>query len=112
LEWKAQNIASALGSYFSEPSRTQIPSYNDLLNSEYEPLENHELKRREKLFKESEFSVDILGDTFSEIKIVLSSKEGKCPFYRWKCRRRLKGKFYVLKIPNGGGAWVDSWEEI
>ena len=82
-----------------------------MLNSEYEPLENHELNRREKLFKESEFSVDIRTDGTGEITIVLSSKDGKCPFDRWKCPRRPKGKFYVLKMPNGSGVWGDSWEE-
>ena len=51
-----------------------------MLNLEYEPLENYDLKCREKLFKESEFSVDILRTPDSEIKIVLSSKKGKCPF--------------------------------
>ena len=75
-------------------------------------LENIDLKRRDKLFKESEFSVDILGDTSNEIKIVLSSKEGKCPFGRWKCPRQFKGKFYVAKMGGGVGVWLDSYEDI
>ena len=111
FEREAQNIAGALSSYFSEPSRTQIPSYSDLLNSEYDPLEDYDLKRREKLFKESEFSVDIWADASGIITIVLSSKEGKCPFYRWKCPRRPKGKFYVVKMWDKG-KWVDNYEDI
>ena len=111
FEREAHNISSALANYFSEPSRTQIPSYSDLLNSEYEPLESYDLKRRDKLFKESEFSVDIQTDASEKITIVLSSKEEKCPFYRWKCPRRFKGKFYVLKMWDNG-KWVDNYEDI
>lgn len=112
IEGEAQNIASALASYFSEPGRTQIPSYSDLLNSEYDALESYELKRRDKLFKESEFSVDIWGDASEKVTIVLSFKEGKCSFYRWKCPRRSKGKIYVVKMGGGTGRWLDSYEEI
>jgi len=54
----------------------------------------------------------ILSDTYSEIKIVLTSKEGKCPFGRWECPRQFKGKFYVAKMMGGAGVWLDSWEEI
>ena len=109
---EADNIAGALASYFSEPSRTQIPSYSDLIKSGDYSLENIDLKRRDQLYKESEFSVHILGDTFSDIKIVLTAKEGKCPFGRWKCPRQFKGKFYVAKMGGGAGVWLDSWEEI
>lgn len=112
IEWEAHTIASAIASYFSDPRRTKIPSYNDLVKSGYFPLESIDLKRREKLFKESEFSVEIWGDVFDEIIIALSSKEGKCPFYRWKCPRRFKGKFYVLKMGDSDGVWLDSYEDI
>ena len=71
------------------------------------------LKRREKLIKDSGFSVDILGDEFGEITIVLSAKKGKCPFYRWKCPRRFKGKFYVKRMDSDrANEWLDSWEDI
>ena len=112
IEREANNIAGALYSYFLEPNRTEIPSYSDLVKSGDYSLENIDLKRRDKLYKEAEFSVAILGDTYSEIKIVLTSKEGKCPFGRRKCPRRFKGKYYVAKMGGGVGIWLDSWEEI
>ena len=114
IEREANNIAGALADYFSIPSRTQIPKYSDLdFSREYSTLlENKDLKRREKLIKESEFSVHILGDTFSDIKIVLTAKEGKCPFGRRKCPRQFKGEVYVVKMGGGGGGvWLDSYEE-
>ncbi len=76
IEWEAQNVAGALASYFSEPSRTQIPSYSDLVKSGDYPLENIDLKRRDKLYKESEFSIEIVGNESNEIIIVLSCAEG------------------------------------
>ena len=113
IEREAQNVAQALASYYSEPSRTQIPSYSDLVKSGDYSLENVDLKRRDQLYKESEFSVAIFGETFSEIKIVLSSAEGKCFFGRWECPRRSKGKFYVLRFEGSGvNEWVDRWEDI
>ena len=112
IEREANNIAGALANYFAVPDRTQIPSYSDLIKSGDYSLENIDLKRRDQLYKESEFSVHILGDTFSDIKIVLTAKEGKCPFGRWKCPRQFKGKFYVAKMGGGAGVWLDSWEEI
>ena len=54
------------------------------------PLENIDLKGSEKLFKESEFSFDNLSAAYSEIKIVLSSKEGKCPFTDGDVRQSIK----------------------
>ena len=111
IEWEARNVDQALANYFALPDRTQTPSISDLVNSGDYSLENVDLKRRDKLYKESEFSVTILGDA-SEILIVLSCKKGKCPFYRWKCPRLFKGKFYVYKMSNGGGMWVDSYEDI
>jgi len=71
-----------------------------------------DLKRREKLIKESEFSVTIMGDV-SEIVIVLASREGKCPFYRWKCPYS-KGKIYVKRMGDNerSEGWLQSWEEI
>ena len=113
LEGEASNIAAAISSYFSEPSRTQIPSYSDLVKSGDYSLENIDLKRRDKLYRESEFSVHILGENLNYIKIVLTSKEGKCPFGRWKCPRQFKGKFYVLRFEGSGvNEWVDSWEDF
>jgi hypothetical protein len=103
---------SELWTIFSEPSRTQIPSYSDLVKSGDYSLENIDLKRRDKLYRESEFSVDILRNTSDEIIIVLSCSEGKCPFDRGKCPRQFKGKFYVAKMDGGSGVWLDSWEEI
>jgi hypothetical protein len=112
IEREAQNVAQALENYFAVPDRTEIPSYSDLVNSGDYSLENIDLKRRDKLYKESEFSVHILGDTFSEIKIVLTCKKGKCPFGRRKCPRRFKGKYYVAKMEGGVGVWLDSYEGI
>jgi len=110
IESEAQSIAVAIASYFSVPDRKQIPSYNDLVKSGEYPLVGIDSKRREKLFKESEFSVNIRGDVSDEIIIVLSSKEGKCPFYRWKCPRKFKGKFYVLKMGDSdSGVWLDTY---
>ncbi|CAB1059869.1 hypothetical protein D1BOALGB6SA_4634 [Olavius sp. associated proteobacterium Delta 1] len=113
IEWEAKSIAAAIANYFSEPDRKQIPSFNELVKSGEYPLIPIDLKRKEKLFKESEFSVDIWDDESDGIIIALSSKEGKCPFYRWKCPRRFKGKFYVLKMRDGdSGVWLDSYEDI
>ncbi len=76
-------------------------------------LEGMDLKRREKLFRESEFSVEIGGDVSDEIIIVLSSKWNKCPFDKGKCPRRFKGKFYVLKMGDyDSGVWLNSNEDI
>ena len=113
IEREAQNIASAIASYFAEPQRTQIPSYSDLIKSGDYSLEGVDLKRREKLFKESEFSVDIRGDVSNEIIIVLSSKWNRCPFDKGECTRRFKGKYYVLKMMNREpGVWLDSYDDI
>jgi hypothetical protein len=115
FEGEANNIAAAIADYFSIPTHTQIPKYSDLgFSREYSKLlENKNLKRREKLIKDSGFSVDILGDEFGEITIVLSAKKGKCPFYRWKCPRRFKGKFYVKRMDSDrANEWLDSWEDI
>jgi len=112
FEREASNIAAALASYFSEPDRTEIPSYSDLVKSGDYSLENIDLKRRDKLYRESEFSVHILGESINYIKIVLTSKDGKCPFGRWKCPRQFKGKFYVAKMEGGAGVWLDNWEEV
>jgi hypothetical protein len=109
LEGEANNIAAAISSYFSEPSRTQIPSINDLINSEdYVLLENRDSKYK-KLVEESEFSIAILDD--DEIPIVVRSKEGKCPFEKGECPWS-KGEVYVQKVGgSGGGVWHDSYEE-
>jgi len=112
IEREADNVAQAIAIYYSEPSRTKIPSYSELVKLGYYPLGNIDLKRRGKLFKESEFSIEILGNARDEIKIVLSSAEGKCPFGRWGCPRRFKGKYYVEKMEGGVGVWLDSYEGI
>ena len=113
LEAEAQNFEMALLDYFSIPDRKEIPSFTDLVNSgHFSRIYNKDLKRRDKLIRESEFSVKILGDV-NEILIVISCKKGKCPFYRWKCSRPYKGKFYVRRM--GGSEvdeWLDSLEEI
>ena len=113
FEYEAQAVASALADYFAVPTRTQIPRYSDLIVSGNYPSEKIDLKRRAKLFKESEFSIDILGDDSDELRIVLSSKEGKCPFYRWKCPRRILGKIYVLRTGGSGASgWLNGYEDI
>ena len=111
LEGEANNIAAAISSYFSEPTRTQIPSISDLVNSEdYVLLENRDSKYK-KLVEESEFSIAILDGDVNEIPIVVSSKEGKCPFQKGKCPWS-KGEVYVLKMGSGdNGVWHDSYEE-
>ena len=114
LKREASNIDSALADYFSIPDRTQLPSYSDLVKlGHYSFLKDMESKRRDKLIKESGYYVDILGDPFDEIVIVLSSKEGKCPFHRWKCPRQIRGKIYVYR--NGGSRaneWLNGYEDI
>ena len=73
FEGEASNIAAAISSYFSEPSRTQTPSISDLVNSEdYVLLENRDSKYK-KLVEKSEFSVAILDGDVNEIPIVVSS---------------------------------------
>ena len=111
---EANNIEGALASYFSEPDRTEIPSYSDLVKSgEYSFLKDMESKRRDKLIKESGYYVDILGDAFDEIVIVLNSKEGKCPFHRWKCPRQIRGKIYVNRIGGSkANGWLNRYEDI
>jgi len=42
---EAQNVAGALYSYFSEPNRTEVPSYSYLVNSGDYSLENIDFKR-------------------------------------------------------------------
>lgn len=120
FEEEAQNIAMAIADYFSVPTRTQIPSISDLVNSgNYTLMENRDSKRKEKIVKESEFSVVILGDDVSgEIKIVLTSKANKCPFDKGKCPRPFIGKYYVLKMgikgseSDSGRLWTNSYEDI
>ena len=118
IESEAQNIAAAISDYFAVPTRTQVPSYSDLVKSgnypskNNYPLQNIDLKRRDKLFKESEFTIDILGN-YDEITIVLSAKAGKCPFYRWKCPRPILGKIYVLRMDgSGSNGWLNGYEDI
>ena len=111
LEAEANNIAAAIAIYFSEPSRTQIPSISDLVNSEdYILLENRDSKYK-KLVEESEFSVAILDGDVNEIPIVVSSKEGRCPFQKGECPWS-KGEVYVLKMGSGdSGVWLSSYEK-
>jgi len=113
IEWEAQSIAAAIASYFSEPDRKELPSFDELVKSGEYPLIPNDLKRREKLFTESAFSVDIWEDESDGIIIAIYARAGKCPYYRWKCPRRFKGKYYVLKMRgNDSGGWVDSYEDI
>lgn len=111
LEGEANNIAAAIASYFSDPSRTQVPSISDLVNSEdYVLLENRDSKYK-KLVEESEFSIAILDGDVNEIPIMVSSKEGKCPFEKGRCPWS-KGEVYVLKIGSSfSGEWHNSYEE-
>ena len=109
MESEAYNIAAAIADYFAIPTRTQVPSISDLVNSEcYILLANRDSKYK-KLVEESEFSAAILdGD---EIQIMVSSKEGKCPFEKGICLWS-KGGVYLLKMEgSGGGVWLDSYEE-
>ena len=111
LEGEANNIAAAIASYFSIPTRTQIPSISDLINSEdYVLLENRDSKYK-KLVEESEFSIAILDGDVNEIPIVVSSKEGRCPFQKGECPWS-KGEVYVLKMGSGdSGVWLNSYEK-
>ena len=113
IEWEAQYVDQALAHYFSVPDNIKIPSYSDLVKSGYYPLDKSDLKRRDILFKEAEFSIEIVGSESNEILIVLSCAEGKCPFGRWKCPRPSMGKYYVLRFEGGGvSQWVDRWEDL
>ena len=113
IEMEAESIAAAIASYFSEPNRKELPSFNELVKSgEYQLMPN-DLKRREKLFTESAFYIDIWEDESDGILIALSAKKGKCPYYRWKCPRRFKGKYYVLKMMSRErGVWLNSYDDI
>ena len=105
LEGEAQIAAAAIASYFSEPGRTQIPSISDLVNTEdYVLLENRDSKYK-KLVEESEFSVAILDGDTNEIQIVVSSKEGRCPFEKGNCPWS-KGEVYVRKMGSGDSRGV------
>ncbi len=107
FEAEVDNISAAISSYFAIPSRTQIPTISDLVNSgDYTLLENRDLKHK-KLVQESEFFLAILSDDISEITIVVSSKEGKCPFEKGKCPWS-KGEVYVKEIGHSG-VWHDSY---
>jgi hypothetical protein len=112
LEGEANNITAAISSYFAIPSRTQIPSISDLVNSgDYTLFENRDSKYK-KLVEESEFSIAILDGDVNEIPIVVSSKEGKCPFEKGECPWS-KGEFYVLKMAEyDSGVWLDSYEDL
>jgi hypothetical protein len=50
-----------------------------------------------------------LSDDISEITIVVSSKEGKCPFEKGKCPWS-KGEVYVKEIGHSG-VWHDSYKK-
>ena len=113
FEAEALTIAAAIADYFSDPSKTQIPSIGDLVKTGgYEPISSRRTKNRDQLVKESEFSIAILGEDASQITIVLSSKKGRCPFYRGECRRRFKGQYYVYKMYGDlGRAWQDKYPQ-
>ena len=112
FEAEAHAIAAAIAYYFSDPSRTQIPSIDDLVKTGgYVPIGRGRSQNGYKLVKESEFSIAIVGKDVSQITIVLSSKKGKCSFYRGKCRRRFMGQYYVYKMyGDGGRAWQDKYQ--
>ena len=79
-------------------------------SGDYVLLENRDSKYK-KLVEESEFSVAILDGDVNEIPIVVSSKEGRCPFQKGECPWS-KGEVYVLKMGSGdNGVWLDSYEE-
>jgi hypothetical protein len=109
LEGEASKVAAAIASYFSEPHRTQIPSISDLVNSgDYVLLENRDSKYK-KLVEESEFSIAIVDGDVNEIPIVVSSKEGRCPFQKGECSWS-KGEVFVLKMgSNHNGVWLSSY---
>ena len=111
LEGEANNIAAAIANYFAIPTRTQVPSISDLVNSgDYILLEDRDSKYK-KLVEESEFSIAILDGDVNEIPIMVSSKEGKCPFEKGRCPWS-KGEVYVLKIGSSySGEWHNSYEE-
>ena len=111
LEGEANKVAAAIASYFSEPSRTQIPSISDLINSEdYVLLENRDSKYK-KLVEESEFSIAIVDGDVNEIPIVVSSKEGRCPFQKGECSWS-KGEVFVLTYGSSQfPVWLSSYEE-
>ena len=73
-------------------------------------LENRDSKYK-KLVEESEFSIAILDGDVNEIPIVVSSKEGRCPFQKGECPWS-KGEVYVLKMGSGdSGVWLNSYEK-
>lgn len=106
FEAEANNLEAAISNYFAIPSRTQIPTIKDLVDSgDYTLLENRDSKYK-KLVQESGFFIAILKDDFSEFAIVVSSREGKCPFEKGKCPWS-KGDIYVKKMEHSG-VWLDS----
>ena len=107
FEAEANNIAAAISNYFAIPSRTRIPTISDLVDSgDYTLLENRDSKHK-KLVQESGFFIAILQDDFSEFAIVVSSREGECPFEKGDCPWS-KGDVYVKK--NGhSGVWLDDY---
>ncbi len=111
FEAEAHAIAAAIADYFSDPSKTQIPSIDDLVETVgYAPINSRRTKNRYKLVEESEYSIAILGENVSQITIVLSSKKGKCPFNKGECIRPYKGQYYVYKMYGDyGRAWKDKY---
>lgn len=105
FEAEANNVAAAISNYFAIPTRTQIPTIGDLVNSgDYTLLENRDSKNK-KLVQESGFFIEILEDNFSEFAIVVSSREGKCPFEKGKCPWS-KGDVCVKKMGHSV-VWLD-----
>jgi hypothetical protein len=92
----------ALSSYFSEPSRTQIPSIDDLVNLEKYILPEHrEVIGRDDNVKESDLLVFITGDPDGDIIVEVTSIRGKCP----------QGEAYMLSMNSFEGKWIDSYEK-
>ena len=112
FEAEANNIEAAISSYFAIPDRTEIPSIDDLVNSgDYTPIEDRDPKRSAKLVRDSEFSAVILSENINQIIIVLSAKDGRCPFDEGECPRIFKGEVYVKKV-TGDEAWYESYDEF
>ena len=101
FESEANKVLMALSSYFSEPSRTQIPSIDDLVNlAGYILPENREIIGKDDNVKESDLLVFISDDADGDIVVEVTSIRGKCP----------QGKSYMLGMGWSEGKWIDSYE--
>ena len=79
IESDAQNTHAALASYFSEPDKDEVPTLQDLVESEgYYINKNHTV---------------IVDGTIDRIRVTVIDNKGKCP----------RGKKYVLEM---GEDWL------